>query len=179
MIHHLSDNGTLAVVMPHGVLFRGSAEGDIRKFLIEELNYLDTVIGLPSNIFFGTGIPTCIMVFKKNRVNSENVLFIDASQGFEKVGKQNVLRKEHIDKIMEVYSERKEEEKFSFVASKEALVENEFNLNIPRYVDTFEEEEPVDLEEISNELQSIENNISDTDLTIAGFCDELNIKPPF
>ena len=179
MIHHLSDNGTLAVVMPHGVLFRGSAEGDIRKFLIEELNYLDAVIGLPSNIFFGTGIPTCIMVFKKNRVNSENVLFIDASQGFEKAGKQNVLRKEHIDRIMEVYSERKEEDKFSFVASIDALVENEFNLNIPRYVDTFEAEEPVDLEEVSNELQSIENDIAQTDETISGFCDELNIKPPF
>ena len=144
----------------------------------DRLNYLDTVIGLPSNIFFGTGIPTCIMVFKKNRVNSENVLFIDASQGFEKVGKQNVLRKEHIDRIMEVYSERKEEEKFSFVASKEALVENEFNLNIPRYVDTFEEEEPVDLEAVINELQSIENDIAKTDESISGFCDELNIKPP-
>ena len=130
MIHHLSDNGTLAVVMPHGVLFRG-AEGDIREFLIKELNYLDAVIGLPSIIFFGTGIPTCIMVLKKNRINSENVLFIDASQGFEKSKNQNVLRKEHIDKIMEVYSERKEEEKFSFLASKDALVENEFNLNIP------------------------------------------------
>jgi len=179
MIHHLSENGTLAVVMPHGVLFRGSAEGDIRKFLIEELNYLDAVIGLPSNIFFGTGIPTCIMVFKKNRVNSDNVLFIDASKGFEKVGKQNFLRKEHIDRIMEVYSERKEEDKFSFVASKEALVENDFNLNIPRYVDTFEEEEPVDLEEVSNELQSIENDIAQTDESISGFCDELNIKVPF
>ena len=179
MIHHLSDNGTLAVVMPHGVLFRGGAEGDIREFLIKELNYLDAVIGLPSNIFFGTGIPTCIMVFKKNRVNSENVLFIDASQGFEKVGKQNVLRQEHIDRIMEVYSERKEEDKFSFVAPKEALVENEFNLNIPRYVDTFEEEDPIDLEEVSNKLQSIENDIAQTDETISGFCDELNIKPPF
>ena len=179
MIHHLSENGTLAVVMPHGVLFRGSAEGDIRKFLIDELNYLDAVIGLPSNIFFGTGIPTCIMVFKKNRVNSDNVLFIDASQEFEKVGKQNVLRNEHIDRIMEVYSERKEEDKFSFIASKETIVENEFNLNIPRYVDTFEEEEPVDLEEASNKLQSIENDISETDKTISNFCDELNIKPPF
>ena len=109
----------------------------------------------------------------------ENVLFIDASQGFEKVGKQNFLRKKHIDRIMEVHSERKEEEKFSLVASKDALVENEFNLNIPRYVDTFEEEEPVDLEAVSNELQSIENDISETDETILGFCDELNIKPPF
>ena len=179
MVHHLSDNGTLAVVLPHGVLFRGAAEGEIRKFLVEELNYLDAVIGLPSNIFFGTGIPTCIMVFKKNRDNSENVLFIDASQGFEKVGKQNVLRKEHIDRIIEVYSERKEEDKFSFLASKEALIENEFNLNIPRYVDTFEEEELVDLAAVSNELQSLENDISETDETISGFCDELNIKPPF
>ena len=96
------------------------------------------------------------------------MLFIDASKGFEKSKNQNVLRKEHIDKIMEVYSERKEEDKFSFVASKKALAENEFNLNIPRYVDTFEKEEPVDLEAVSNELQSIENDISETDETISG-----------
>ena len=140
---------------------------------------MDAVIGLPSNIFFGTPIPTCIMVFKKNRVNSENILFIDASQEFEKSTNQNVLRKEHIDRIMKVYSERKEEEKFSFVASKDALVENEFNLNIPRYVDTFEEEEPVDLAAVSNELQSMENDIAQTDESISSFCDELNIKPPF
>ena len=179
MIHHLDENGTLALVLPHGALFRGGAEGHIRQYLIEDRNYLDAVIGLPSNIFFGTSIPTCIMVFKKCRENSDDILFIDASNEFEKVGKQNVLRQEHIDKIIDTYSNRKTIEKFSYVSNADELIENEYNLNIPRYVDTFEEEEPVDLNEISNELQSFENEISNTDKTISDFCDELNIKPPF
>ena len=179
MIHHLDENGTMAVVLPHGALFRGAAEGHIRQYLIEDKNYLDAVIGLPSNIFFGTGIPTCIMVFKKCRENSDDILFIDASNEFEKVGKQNVLRAEHIDKIIDTYRNRRVVDKFSFVASTNDIIENEYNLNIPRYVDTFEEEEPVDLEAVSNELKSIENDISEADKTISGFCDELNIKPPF
>ena len=178
MIHHLDDNGTMAVVVPHGVLFRGAAEGHIREFIVKERNWLDTVIGLPANIFFGTGIPTSIMVFKKNRT-SDSVLFIDASKGFEKVGNQNILREEHIDHIVEVYRERKVEDKFSYEASFKELEENEFNLNIPRYVDTFEEEEPVDLETVSNELESLEGEISETDNTIQEFCKELHIKPPF
>ena len=178
MIHHLDDNGTMAVVVPHGVLFRGAAEGHIREFIVKERNWLDTVIGLPANIFFGTGIPTSIMVFKKNRT-SDSVLFIDASKGFEKVGNQNILREEHIDHIVEVYRERKVEDKFSYEASFKELEENEFNLNIPRYVDTFEEEEPVDLETVSNELESLEGQMSETDKTIEDFCKELNIKPPF
>ena len=153
-------------------------EGLIRKVLVKDRNWLDAVIGLPANIFFGTGIPTCIMVFKKNRI-SDSVLFIDASEGFEKVGNQNVLREEHINHIVEVYRERKVKDKFSYEASFEELEENEFNLNIPRYVDTFEEEEPVDLESVSNELEALEGEISETDKTIVGFCKELNIKPPF
>ena len=178
MIHHLDDNGTLAVVLPHGALFRGGAEGHIREYLIREKNYLDAVIGLPANIFFGTGIPTSIMVFKKYR-NTKGILFIDASSGFEKVGKQNVLRKEHIEKIISTYSNRNTEDKYSYLASLEELIENEYNLNIPRYVDTFEEEEPVDLDAVSNELKSLGNNISETDKTISDFCNELNIKAPF
>lgn len=178
MIHHLDDNGTMAVVVPHGVLFRGAAEGLIRETLVKDRNWLDAVIGLPANIFFGTGIPTCIMVFKKNR-DSDSVLFIDASEGFEKVGNQNVLREEHINHIVEVYRERKVEDKFSYEASFEELEENEFNLNIPRYVDTFEEEEPVDLESVSNQLETLKGEISDTDKTIQDFCKELIIKPPF
>jgi type I restriction enzyme M protein len=179
MIHHLDENGTLALVLPHGALFRGGAEGHIRQYLIEDRNYLDAVIGLPSNIFFGTSIPTCIMVFKKCRENSDDILFIDASNEFEKVGKQNILRQKHIDKIIDTYSNRKTIEKFSYVSNVDELVENEYNLNIPRYVDTFEEEEPVDLEKVSNDLQSLENEINDTDKTISDFCDELNIKLPF
>ena len=178
MIHHLDDNGTMAVVVPHGVLFRGAAEGLIRETLVKDRNWLDAVIGLPANIFFGTSIPTCIMVFKKNR-SSDSVLFIDASEGFEKVGNQNVLRDEHINHIVEVYRERKVEDKFSYEATFEELSENEFNLNIPRYVDTFEEEEPVDLESVSNELEALEGEISETDKSIEDFCKELNIKPPF
>ncbi len=178
MIHHLDDNGTMAVVVPHGVLFRGAAEGHIREFIVNEKNWLDAVIGLPANIFFGTGIPTCIMVFKKNR-DSDSVMFIDASEGFEKVGNQNVLRDEHINHIVQVYRERKIEDKFSYEATSQELTENEFNLNIPRYVDTFEEEEPVDLEVVSNELEALEGEISETDMTIQEFCKELNIKPPF
>ena len=178
MIHHLDDNGTMAVVVPHGVLYRGAAEGLIREVLVKDRNWLDAVIGLPANIFFGTGIPTCIMVFKKNR-SSDSVLFIDASEGFEKVGNQNVLREEHINHIVEVYRERKVKDKFSYEASLQELEENEFNLNIPRYVDTFEEEEPVDLMLVSNGLEALEEEISETDRALEEFCKELNIKPPF
>ena len=169
----------MCIVLPHGVLFRGAAEGHIRQFLIEDKNYLDAVIGLPANIFYGTSIPTCIMVLKKNREHTDNVLFIDASQHFEKVKTQNKLRKEDIDKIVSTFKERKTEDKYSYVASLDEIKENDYNLNIPRYVDTFEEEEPVDLESVSNELESLEGQISETDKTIKEFCKELNIKPPF
>ena len=177
MIHHLDDNGTLALVLPHGALFRGGAEGHIRKYLIREKNYLDAVIGLPSNIFYGTSIPTCIMVFKKNR-NNKDVLFIDASEHYEKVKTQNVLREEHIEKIVSTYRNRTVEDKFSYVASNDELIENEYNLNIPRYVDTFEEEEQIDLEGVSYQLGSLDEEIHQTDKMIEGFCEELGINPP-
>ena len=179
MIHHLDENGTMAIVLPHGVLFRGAAEGHIRQYLIEDKNYLDAVIGLPANIFYGTGIPTSILVFKKQREHSDNILFIDASAHFEKVGKQNFLKAEHIDKIMRTYQNRVAEDKFSYVASLDEIKENEYNLNIPRYVDTFEEEEPVDLDSVSNELKELNEQIEETNKTIKGFCDELDIKAPF
>jgi type I restriction enzyme M protein len=179
MIHQLAENGTMALVLPHGALFRGAAEGHIRKYLIEDRNYLDAVIGLPANIFYGTSIPTCILVFKKCREHSENILFIDASEHYEKVKTQNVLREEHIEKIISTYRNRTAEDKYSYVATMDELIENDYNLNIPRYVDTFEEEEAVDLETVSNELQSLESEMADTDKTISDFCDELNIKTPF
>jgi type I restriction enzyme M protein len=179
MIHHLDDNGTMAIVLPHGVLFRGSAEGHIRKYLIEDRNYLDAVIGLPSNIFYGTSIPTCILVFKKCREDSENVLFIDASNSFEKAKNQNYLRDEDIDKIISTYRERKAEDKYSHLAPLSEIKENDYNLNIPRYVDTFEEEEPVDLDVVSQELKTLEVDMKTTDESIAKFCDELNIATPF
>ncbi len=179
MIYHLAENGVMAVVMPHGVLFRGAAEGHIRKYLIEEKNYLDAVIGLPANIFYGTSIPTCILVFKKCREHPDDILFIDASQYYEKVKTQNYLRDEDVDRIVDTYSKRTTIEKYSYVASLNEVRENEYNLNIPRYVDTFEEEESVDINTIASELKALEARIKSTDETIAGFCRELNIPTPF
>ena len=179
MIYQLAENGTMVCVLPHGVLFRGAAEGTIRQYLIENLNYLDAVIGLPPNIFFGTGIPTCILVLSKCRVHNDNVLFIDASKGFEKDGNKNKLLEEHIDKIVTTYRERSTQDKFSYVASMEEIVENDYNLNIPRYVDTFEEEEPIDLTEVSKELKKVAEALEATDEKIASFCQQLNIETPF
>ena len=179
MIYHLAENGVMAVVMPHGVLFRGAAEGHIRKYLIEEKNYLDAVIGLPANIFYGTSIPTCILVFKKCREHPDDILFIDASQYYEKVKTQNYLRDEDVDRIVDTYAKRITIDKYSYVASLDEVRENEYNLNIPRYVDTFEEEEPVDIDAVASELKELETEMKDTDNTIAGFCKELNITTPF
>jgi len=179
MIHQLDDNGTMAVVLPHGVLFRGAAEGHIRKYLIENRNFLDAVIGLPANIFYGTSIPTCILVFKKCRTEPDDILFIDASNDFEKAKNQNYLREEDIEKIIDTYRNRKTIDKYSYAASMEDIKENDYNLNIPRYVDTFEEEEPVDLTAISKELKALETEIRETDKIIAGYCTELGIETPF
>lgn len=182
MIHHLDEDGTMACVLPHGVLFRGAAEGVIRRYLIEERNYLDAVIGLPANIFFGTGIPTCILVLKKTRKpreHSDDILFIDASNHFEKVGNQNKLRKVDIERIIETYQKREPVDKFSYVAPLTEVEENDYNLNIPRYVDTFEEEEPIDLAEVSSQLVDLDKEMVSTDQEIASFCKELGIKTPF
>ena len=179
MIYQLADNGTMACVLPHGVLFRGAAEGTIRKYLIEELNYLDAVIGLPANIFFGTSIPTCILVLSKCRVHNEDVLFIDASKGFEKDGNKNKLTEQHIETIINTYRERKTTDKFSYVAPITEIVENDYNLNIPRYVDTFEEEEPIDLAAVAEELKALDTEITATDTTIADFCNQLGIATLF
>ncbi len=179
MIHQLNENGTLAVVVPHGILFRGAAEGHIRQHLIEKKNYLDAVIGLPAGIFFGTGIPTCILVFKKNRTHSENVLFIDASNHFEKGKAQNHLRDEDVNRIVEAFTKREAIEKFAHVAELSEVKSNDYNLNIPRYVDTFEEDEQVDLEATANALAEIERKMHSVDADIADFCSQLNIKAPF
>ena len=179
MIHQLADNGTMACVLPHGVLFRGGAEGHIREYLIKDKNQLDAVIGLPANIFYGTSIPTCILVLKKKREHGGNVLFIDASQHFEKVKTQNVLRPADIDKVLTAYKERKDEDKYSHVALLSEIAENDYNLNIPRYVDTFEEEEAIDLKTVSYELKNLEKDIQTTDAIIAAYCKELEIDTPF
>ncbi|MEL1231882.1 MAG: N-6 DNA methylase, partial [Candidatus Neomarinimicrobiota bacterium] len=129
-----ADNGTMACVLPHGVLFRGAAEGHIRRYLIEDKNYLDAVIGMPSNIFYGTGIPTALLVFKKHREHPNDILFIDASQQFEKVKTQNVLRPEDINKVIDTYEKRHFENQYAYVATMDEIKENDYNLNIPRYV---------------------------------------------
>jgi len=181
MVHQLADNGIMATVVPHGVLFRGAAEGVIREYLIKELNYLDAVIGLPANIFYGTSIPTCIMVFKKCREKDDSILFIDASgdENFVKEGNQNVLRHQDVEKIITTYRNRTAIEKYSYVATLDELKENDYNLNIPRYVDTFEEEESIDLDQVATELVSLATHLKANETTIADYCNQLNIKTPF
>ncbi|MEH7495681.1 type I restriction-modification system subunit M [Neobacillus niacini] len=175
MIHQLDDNGTMAVVLPHGVLFRGAAEGVIRRYLIEEKNYLDAVIGLPANIFFGTSIPTCILVFKKCRESSDNVLFIDASNDFEKGKNQNLLRDEDVEKIVDTYIRRVTIDKYSYLVTFEEIKENDFNLNIPRYVDTFEEESPVDINAVQQQLKDIDQEILNIDQELEKYFKELGM----
>ena len=179
MIHHLDENGTMAIVLPHGVLFRGAAEWHIRQYLIEDRNYLDAVIWLPANIFYGTSIPTCILIFKKCRKNDQDVLFIDASKEFEKVKNQNILRPQHIDKIIQSYQDRKTIDKFSYVAKLDEIKENDYNLNIPRYVDTFEDEEEINIAQVAEKIIKIDQESKELDSKIQWFCDELWIKSPF
>lgn len=177
MLHHLDEGGTMAVILPHGALFRGGAEGHIRQYLIKDRNWLDAVIGLPANIFYGTGIPTCILVFKKCR-ETEDVLFVDASTCFEKGKNQNVLRATDIDSIVNAFRGRAETERFSHRATLAEITENDFNLNIPRYVDTFEAEPEIDLAVVAVEVHTIEGNMAALDETIRGFCTELGLEAP-
>ena len=169
------DGGRMAVVLPHGVLFRGASEGKIRKEIID-FNLLDAVIGLPANLFYGTGIPACILVFKKNR-GTHDVLFIDASGegNFEKGKNQNNLRDCDIEKIVDTYKKRENVDKYSYVASKEEIVENDYNLNIPRYVDTFEEEEPIDIDAVREEIKAIDKEIDEVQKQMDEFLKELGL----
>ena len=175
MLYHLNDGGTMACVAPHGVLFRGAAEGRIRKFLIEKKNYIDAIIGLPANIFYGTSIPTCILVMKKCRQEDDNILFIDASKEFEKVKTQNKLRPEHIQKIIDTYRNRTEIEKYSHCATLKEIEENDYNLNIPRYVDTFEEEEEIDIQAVMAEIKELEAKRTELDAQIEVYLKELGL----
>ena len=175
MIKSLNENGRMAVVLPHGVLFRSGAEGKIRKSLIEA-NLLDAVIGLPANLFFGTGIPAVILIFRKDRGDRKDVLFVDASKEFSSGTNQNVLNQDHIDKIVSTYQERKELEKYSHIASREEIEkENDFNLNIPRYVDTFEPEAPVNLEDIKKEIAGVEKALVQVKKNMAAILTELGL----
>ncbi|WEV42426.1 type I restriction-modification system subunit M [Bifidobacterium sp. ESL0682] len=158
-IYHLKDSGRMAIVLPHGVLFRGAAEGTIRKAIIDK-NYLDAVIGMPANLFYNTSIPTVVLVFLKNR-SRDDIFFIDASKGFEKGKNQNHLRDEDIDMIIDTYAARKDVDKYAHVAQLDEIKENEYNLNIPRYVDTFEEEEPIDIDEVNRQLAETDKEIAE------------------
>ena len=178
MLYQLGENGTMAVILPHGALSRGGAEGHIRQYLIKDQNWLDAVIGLPANIFYGTGIPTCIMVFKKCRENPEGILFIDASAHFEKAGNQNYLRDEDVEKIVSTYQERKAEDKYSYVAPLSEVEENNYNLNIPRYVNPFGDEEPINLDDVVLLLDDSRRAFEQADTIITRFCHELNIPEP-
>ena len=173
-LYHLEKTGTMAIVLPHGVLFRGAAEGKIRKNIIKE-NLLDAVIGLPANLFYGTSIPTCVLVFKgrEARGNNKDILFIDASNEFEKDKNQNKLTSENIEKIVETYQKRKDVDKYAHVASIEEIEENDFNLNIPRYVYTFEEEEVVPLSEIVTNINETRSEIEKTTNELYSLLDEL------
>lgn len=176
MLHSLDeDGGRMAIVLPHGVLFRGASEGKIRKEIID-FNLLDAVIGLPANLFYGTGIPACILVFKKNR-GRHDVMFIDASGegNFEKGKNQNLLRDCDIDKIVETYKKREAVDKYSYIASKEEIVENDYNLNIPRYVDTFEEEEPVDIDKVNEEIKELDKEIEEVKAQMDKYLKELGL----
>lgn len=181
MYYQLADNGTVASVFPHGVLFRGAAEGKIREYFIKELNAIDAVIGLPANIFYGTSIPTCIVVLKKCRKADDNIVFIDASgeDNFIKEGTQNKLREQDITRIVEAYANRQEIEKYCHLASLDEIAENDYNLNIPRYVDTFEEEEIIDVNDVTERLKAINTELETVDKKLVDFCKELNIPTPF
>jgi len=170
-----ANNGRMAIVLPHGVLFRGASEGKIRQQIVE-LNLLDAVIGLPANLFYGTGIPACILVFRKNRTRRD-VLFIDVSGdgNYEKGKNQNILRDIDLEKIVDAYNSRENIDKYSYVASYDEIKDNDFNLNIPRYVDTFEEEELVDIDEVKTNITSIEAELAEVQAHMKKYLDELGI----
>ncbi|WP_373249568.1 type I restriction-modification system subunit M [Mediterraneibacter gnavus] len=156
-LYHLKNNGTMAIVLPHGVLFRGAAEGKIREKLLRAGN-IYAVIGLPANLFYNTSIPTCIIVLKKHR-DGRDVLFIDASKKFNKGKKQNEMTDEHIDEVLALYSDRTTVEKESYLASFEDIEKNDFNLNIPRYVDNFEKEEDVDINTLLQDMKKTDDEL--------------------
>lgn len=178
------DLGKVGVIVPHGVLFRGSSEGKIRKQLIDE-NLLEAVVGLPANLFFGTGIPACILIFNRGKQTNKDVLFIDASKQFEAGKNQNKLRDTDIDKIVETYQNYIKsdslkngegkilEDKFAYRATLKEIQDNDYNLNIPRYVDTFEEEEPVDIKQTQEEINTLKAQLSEVETKMENYLKEL------
>ncbi|UYM16967.1 type I restriction-modification system subunit M [Endozoicomonas euniceicola] len=166
--------GRMGVVVPHGVLFRASSEGKIRKQLIDE-NLLDTVIGLPEKLFFGTGIPAAILIFRKRKTD-DKVLFIDASREFQSGKNQNLLTTDNIQKIVDTYQNRQTVDKYAYLATLEEIQENDYNLNIPRYVDTFEEEEEIDLMVVRSERLALQNELANLEAEMAGYLKELGYE---
>jgi len=163
--------GRMGVIVPHGVLFRGSSEGVIRQKLVEE-NLLDTVIGLPEKLFYGTGIPAAILIFKKQK-SDNNVLFIDASREFKSGKNQNQLGEENIQKIIATYQARTNVDKYAYLATLDEIKVNDYNLNIPRYVDTFEEEEEIDLLAVRKEREQLKSQLADLEVEMAKYLEEL------
>lgn len=176
MLYSLAEGGRMGVVLPHGVLFRGASEGKIRRQILE-MNLLDAVIGLPENLFFGTGIPAVVLIFKKDR-KRKDVLFIDASgEGhYEKGKNQNKLREEDLNEIVKVYDSYETVEKYSYIASLEEIKENDYNLNIPRYVDTFEEEEMVDMDAVAENITNIKVELAEVEKQMAKYLEELGLN---
>ncbi len=184
MLHSLDDaTGRMGIILPHGVLFRGASEGKIRRTIIERFNLLDAVIGLPANLFYGAGIPACILIFRKDRGTNNKVLFVDASgEGhYEKGKNQNILRECDVKKIVGTYVQYKtdihyaDEPKFSHVATLEEIAENDYNLNIPRYVDTFEEEELIDIDEVKQNIANIEAELAEVQAQMKKYMEELGL----
>ena len=178
MVYHMDDSdGRIAVLLPHGVLFRGGAEEAIRKYIGKDLNKLDAVIGLPANLFHGTSIPVCLLVLKSNRNgNAGNILFIDASKEFESGKNQNVLTDENIQRIVDTYVAREDVPKYAHVAEMSEIEENGWNLNIPRYVDTFEEEPEIDIDEVFADLQKDDEEIAASAAVLNEAFEELGLK---
>lgn len=170
-LYHLKSNGTMAIVLPHGVLFRGAAERKIREKLLRSGN-IYAVIGLPANLFYNTSIPTCIIVLKKHR-DGRDVLFIDASKKYEKGKKQNEMTDGHIDSVLELYNKRKTVEKEAYLASFEDIEKNDFNLNIPRYVDNFEKEEEIDLNALLNDMKDTDRQMAEAQEEFVSMLKEL------
>lgn len=172
-LYHLEDNGRMAIILPHGVLFRGAAEGRIRKALINR-HQIEAVIGFPDKLFLNTSIPVCVLILRKNRISSD-VLIVDASNDFEKLKNQKRLRPEDVDKIVDTVVHRKEIEKYSHIATLDEIIENDYNLNIPRYVDTFEEEPEIDIVALSQEMVQVNKQIAEAEAEFLSMLDELAV----
>ena len=172
--YHLKQTGTMAIVLPHGVLFRGAAEGAIRETLLKN-GSIYAVIGLPANMFYNTSIPTCIVVLKKHR-EGRDVLFIDASNLYEKEKKQNVMNEEHIDKVLELYNNRKSVDKLAYLASYDDIKANDYNLNIPRYVDTSEEEDEIDIKALTDSIKETNKAIKKSNTVLVDMLKDLTFS---